>query len=147
MEEIGYRTEIFTLDGIAGSQREYIQWLLAACSKQQDSDDPILTEEAIDLLATKLRTPLQVQQHITLALAAGYLTGERPITAKLVDSILTRKLDDLEPALTRHGYRLKDVVEQFNAKPSEIRALFNHQLDPTCTARLRDRILAAGLPI
>lgn len=33
MEEIGYRTEIFTLDGIAGSQREYIQWLLATCSE------------------------------------------------------------------------------------------------------------------
>ena len=28
MEEIGYRTNIFTLDGIAGSQREYIQWFL-----------------------------------------------------------------------------------------------------------------------
>ncbi|MGK0688820.1 ExeA family protein [Serratia marcescens] len=147
MEEIGYRTEIFTLDGIAGSQREYIQWLLTACSAQEKGDAPILTEEAIDLLATKLRTPLQVQQHITLALEAGYLTGERPITAELVDSILSRKLDDLEPTLTRHGYRLKDMVEQFDAKPAEIRALFSHQLDPTRTAELRDRILAAGLPI
>ena len=76
-----------------------------------------------------------------------YLTGERPITAELVDSVLSRKLDDLEPTLTRHGYRLKDMVEQFDAKPAEIRALFNHQLDPTRTAELRDRILAAGLPI
>jgi len=147
MEEIGYRTEIFTLDGIAGGQREYIQWLLMACSEQQDDDTPVLTEEAIVLLATQLRTPLQVQQHITLALEAGYLTGERPITAELVDSILSRKLDDLEPTLTRHGYRLKDMVEQFDAKPAEIRALFNHQLDPTRTAELRDRTLAAGLPI
>lgn len=144
MEEIGYRTEIFTIDGIAGSQREYIQWLLTACSAQEKGDAPILTEEAIDLLATKLRTSLQVQQHITLALEAGYLTGERPITAELVDSILSRKLDDLEPTLTRHG---KDLVEQFDAKPVEIRALFSHQLDPTRTAELRDRILAAGLPI
>jgi hypothetical protein len=72
---------------------------------------------------------------------------ERPITAELVDSILSRKLDDLEPTLTRHGYRLKDMVEQFDAKPEEIRALFSHQLDPTRTAELRDRILAAGLPI
>lgn len=147
MEEIGYRTEIFTLDGIAGSQREYIQWLLATCSEQQNGDAPILTDEAVELLATKLRTPLQVQQHITLALEAGFLTGERPITAELVDSVLSRKLDDLEPTLTRHGYRLKDMVEQFDAKPAEIRALFSHQLDPTRTAELRDRILAAGLPI
>lgn len=42
---------------------------------------------------------------------------ERPITAELVDSILSRKFDDLEPTLTRHGYRLKDMVEQFDAKP------------------------------
>ena len=32
MEEIGYRTEVFTLDGIAGSQREYLQWLLHVCT-------------------------------------------------------------------------------------------------------------------
>ncbi|CNE38413.1 Uncharacterised protein [Yersinia nurmii] len=47
MEEIGYRTEIFTLDGIVGSQREYIQWLLTACTKQQSDAPPILTEDAI----------------------------------------------------------------------------------------------------
>ena len=38
MEEIGYRTDVFSvfsLDGIAGSQREYILWLLNECSKGQ----------------------------------------------------------------------------------------------------------------
>lgn len=39
-----------------------------------------------------------------LALEAGYFTGERPITAEWVDSVLSRKLDDLEPILTRHAY-------------------------------------------
>ena len=146
MEEIGYRTDIFTLDGIAGSQREYIQWLLGASAGKTDPE-AILTVEAIDLLATKLRTPLQVQLHLTLALEAGYQTGEKPVTPALVESVLSRQLDDLEPTLTRHGYRLKDMVEQFDAKPAEIRALFNNQLDPARTAELRDRILAAGLPI
>jgi type II secretory pathway predicted ATPase ExeA len=32
MEEIGYRTDIFSLDGITGSQREYIHWLLKTCT-------------------------------------------------------------------------------------------------------------------
>ncbi|EBA8135028.1 phosphoribulokinase [Salmonella enterica] len=77
---------------------------------------------------------------------AGYQTGEKPITATLVESVLSRQLDDLEPTLTRHGYRLKDMVEQFDAKPAEIRALFNNQLDAR-TAELRDRMLAVGLPI
>ena len=146
MEEIGYRTDIFALDGIVGSQREYIQWLLGASAGKTDPET-IMTAEAIDLLATKLRTPLQIQLHLSLALEAGYQTGEKPVTAALVESVLSRQLDDLEPTLTRHGYRLKDMVEQFDAKASEIRALFNNQLDPTRTAELRDRILAAGLPI
>ena len=49
--------------------------------------------------------------------------------------------------LTRHGYWLKDMVEQFDAKPAEVRALFNNQLDPACTAELCDRMLAVGLRI
>ncbi|CQE46427.1 type II secretion system protein [Salmonella enterica subsp. enterica serovar Typhimurium str. DT104] len=130
MEEIGYRTDIFTLDGITGSQREYIQWLLKTSTGKGKPED-ILTTEAVDLLAME----------------AGYQTGEKPITATLVESVLSRQLDDLEPTLTRHGYRLKDMVEQFDAKPAEIRALFNNQLDPARTAELRDRMLAVGLPI
>jgi type II secretory pathway predicted ATPase ExeA len=85
MEEIGYRTGIFTLDGITGSQREYIQWLLKTSTGKGKPED-ILTTEAVDLLAMKLRTPLQVQLHLTLAMEAGYQTGEKPITATLVES-------------------------------------------------------------
>jgi type II secretory pathway predicted ATPase ExeA len=147
MEEIGYRTDIFTLDGVAGSQREYILWLLAASTTPNTDPESILDGEAIDILSTKLRTPLQVQLHLTLALEAGYQTGEKPVTAALVETVLSRQLDDLEPTLTRHGYRLKDMVEQFDAKPAEIRALFNNKLEPARTAELRDRMLAAGLPI
>lgn len=88
---------------------------------------------------------MQVQQYLALALEGGYLAGEKPVTA--AQSVLSRQLDDLEPTLMRHGYRLKDMVEQFDAKPSEIRALFSNQLDPARTAELRDRMLAEGLPI
>jgi hypothetical protein len=136
-----------TLDGIAASQREYIQSLLGASTANKIGPESILTDEAIDMLATKLRTPLQVQLHLTLALEAGYQTGEKLVTAALVESVLSRYLDDLEPTLMRHGYRLKDMVEQFDAKAAEIRALFSNQLEPKRTAELRDRMLAAGLPI
>lgn len=147
MEEIGFRTDVFNLDGIAGSQREYIYWLIGACAKNDGAAETILTPEAIDLLATRLRTPLQVQLHLTLALEAGYQTGETPVSAELVESVLSRQIDDLEPTLTRHGYRIKDLVEQFNAKPAEIKALFNNTLDATRVAELRSQFQAAGLPI
>ncbi|QVN00038.1 ExeA family protein [Pseudomonas rhodesiae] len=147
MEEIGYRTDIFSLDGIAGSQREYNHWLLETCTEGKVEAESILTEEAVDLLVTKLRTPLQIQLHLSLSLEAGYLTGEKPVSAELVESVLSRQLDDLEPTLTRHGYRIKDLVEQFDARPNEIKALFSNVLDPARAAELRDKMLAAGLTI
>ena len=109
--------------------------------------ESVLTLDAIDLLASRLRTPLQIQLHLTMSLEAGYQTGEIPVSAELVESVLSRQLDDLEPTLTRHGYHLKDLVEQFDVKPAEIKALFNNQLDPTRVTELRRQFLAAGLPI
>jgi len=147
MEEIGYRTDVFTLDGLAGSQREYLQWLLHVCTERKIEPEMILTPDAIDLLVSKLRTPLQMQRHLTLALEVGYQTGAQPISADMVENVLSQQLDDLEPTLTRHGYRIKDLVEQFDARPTEIKALFSNQLDPTRTTELRDRMLRAGLPL
>ncbi len=147
MEEIGYRTEVFTLDGIAGSQREYLQWLLHVCTAGKIEPEMLLTPDAIDLLASKLRTPLQMQRHLTLALEVGSQTGEQPISASMVDTVLSQQFDDLEPTLTRHGYHIADLAQQFDAKPTEIKALFSNQLDPTRTAALRDRMLRAGLPL
>lgn len=147
MEEIGYRTEIFSLDGIVGSQREYINWLLNTCTEEKNKTANILTDEAVDLLASKLRTPLQIQLHLTLAFEAGYLTGEKPVSANLIESILSRQIDDLEPTLTRHGYRIKDLAEQFDTKPAEIKALFNNSLDPIRATELKEKMLVAGLPL
>jgi type II secretory pathway predicted ATPase ExeA len=110
MEEIGARTDVFSLDGITGAQREYIEWLLQTCTGHEDACMSILTDEAVHLLASKLRTPLQVRLHLTLE--AGYQTGERPVSADVVESVLSRHIDDLEPTLTRNGYRMKDLVDR-----------------------------------
>jgi type II secretory pathway predicted ATPase ExeA len=147
MEEIGHRTDVFSLDGIAGSQREYLCWLLETCTQGETKPLDILTEDAIDMVATKLRTPLQIQQYLTLALDAAYQAGEKPVSTDVIASVLSRQIDDLEPTLTRHGYRMKDLVEQFDAKPAEIRALFNNTLDARRATQLRDKMLRAGLPL
>jgi len=147
MEEIGARTDVFSLDGITGAQREYIEWLLRTCSGNEGACETILTDDAIDLLASKLRTPLQVQLHLALALEAGYQTGERPVSVAVIESALSRHIDDLEPTLTRNGYHMKDLVEQFNAKAHEFKSLFNNTLDPERASELRDKMLAAGIPL
>lgn len=147
MEEIGSRTDVFSLDGIAGAQREYINWLLSTCSAGKVQANEMLTPDAIDVLASRLRTPLQIQLHLSLALEAGYQTGELPVTAGVVESVLSRQIDDLEPTLTRHGYRTKDLVELFDAKTAEVKALFNNTLEPARATELREKMLRAGLPI
>jgi hypothetical protein len=89
----------------------------------------MLTPDAIDLLASKLRTPLHMQRHLTLALEVGSQTGEQPIAAGMVDTVLAQQFDDLEPTVTRHGYHLTDLVQQCDAKPTEIKALFSNQAE------------------
>jgi len=147
LEEIGMRTDTFSLDGITGSQREYLQWLLSTCAAHPQGADGIIRPEAVDLLASRLRTPLQIEWHLTQALEAAYQTGESPIGPELVEALLYRHLDDLESTLTRQGYGLKDLVQNFDAKPAEIKALFANQLDPIRANDLRDRMRLAGLPI
>lgn len=147
MEEIGYRATVFSLEGIVGNQREYIQWLVSECTTSDTPISDILDAEAIELLAARLRTPLQIEQHLTLALEAAYRVAVKPVTAVIIESVLSKFLDDLEPTLTRHGYNVRDLAEQFNAKPAEIKLLFRGQLDPTRARELQEQMLAAGLPL
>ena len=146
MEEIGYRSTVFSLDAITGSQREYIHWLLRNCSNGADPE-AIFAEETIDLLASKLRTPLQVEQHLKLALEAGYLIGAKPVSVEVAESVLSKKLDDLEPTLIRHGYKMRDLTEELGVNSREIKALFRNQLEPSRSKELQEKMLAAGLPI
>lgn len=147
MEEIGYRVTVFSLDSLIGSAREYIEWLLDTCTAPETKIAELIEDAAIELLAVRLRTPLQIQQHLTLAMEATYEFGEKTVTTAIVESILSKQIDDLEPTLTRHGYNIKGLAEQFSAKPAEIRLLFRGQLDPNRTRELHEQMLAAGLPI
>jgi type II secretory pathway predicted ATPase ExeA len=146
MEEIGYRTAVFCLDSLGGCQREYIQWLLTSCVAEGTPLSELVVSEALELLAARLRTPLQIEQHLSLAFEEAHHMGEKPVTTAVVESILSKQIDDLEPTLTRHGYNVKSLSEQFNAKPAEIRSLFRGQLDPIRTRELQEQMLAAGLP-
>jgi len=120
---------------------------LGTCAADKKEAETILTVEAIDVLASLLGTPLQIQMHLNLALEASYQSGERPVSVEVMESVLSRQIDDLEPTLTRHGYSIKDLVEQFDSKAGEIKALFNNTLDATRTGALREKMLRAGLPI
>jgi hypothetical protein len=82
-----------------------------------------------------------------LAMESAYQVGEKPITKAIVESVLSKQIDDLEPMLTRHGYDVRSLAEQFNAKPAEIKALLKGQLDAARRKELAEQMLSAGLPM
>ena len=147
LEEIGSRTTVFGLDGIAASKRDFIEWLIQKCTKSETDIYSILTEEAIDLLAERLHTPLQIEHHLTLALEEAYLIGETPVTENVIESILAKDIEGLEPRLTRRGYNVKTLAEAINAQPKIVRSFLRGKLSPVQTQEIQVEMLAAGIPL
>src|SRR5208283_4912909 len=117
-----------------GSQREYIEWLIGACVAENVTVD--------DLLASRLRTPLQIEDHLTLALETGYQASEKPVSEAIIESVLSKQIDDLEPTLARHGYTPKILAELLGAKQTEIKAMFRQTLEADRARELKEQMLA-----
>ena len=147
MEEVGYRTAIYSLEGVTGSQREYMTWLIKTCSDGGVEIGDVLEPGAVDLLAARLRTPLQIEQHLTLALETGFQASEKPISEAIADSVLSKQIDGVEATLNRNGYTTKVLTEMLGVKPAELRALFKHELGSDRARDLKEQMLAAGLPV
>jgi hypothetical protein len=81
------------------------------------------------------------------AFEAGFEAGVKPIDASIVETVLSRWIDDLEPQLTRHGYDVRTLCDQFDAKPVEIREFLRGNLNPQRSTELIEEMRAAGLPL
>ena len=147
LEEIGSRSTIFNLDGIAASKREYIEWLLEVCSKPGTKIDSIMSEEAVDQLADRLVTPLQIEHYITLALEEAYKIGTKPVSAEIVESVISKSINDIEPRITRYGYNTKTLSNTLNIKPAVIKSFFEGRLSPTQSHEIRNEILSLGVSL
>lgn len=147
LEEIGGRTDIFTLEGIRGHQEEYIQWILTQAAKDKVKPTDILASETISFLSERLSTPLQIEQYLTLAMNEAYDVGLRPITPEFMETVLAIGFDDFEPNLIRHGYNVKSIARLLNVRPAEVRSFLYGQLPPEKTQDIRDQILKIGIPL
>lgn len=147
MEQVGYRTSIFEYDGVAGHRRDYIIWLLGACAEDGVKVSDIIDDEAIDLLAEKLRAPLQIEMHLEFAFAAAFRVGAKPMSAEIVDGILNRAIDDLGPRLIRNGYDAATLAREFGVKPAEIRVFLAGTLEAERARELTEKMRAAGVPL
>ncbi len=65
LEEIGGRTQIFSIEGIRGHESEYIEWLLTQAAKEKVQPTDILSSDTITYLAKRLSTPLDQVRIIT----------------------------------------------------------------------------------
>lgn len=147
MEEIGYRTDILSLDGLADETRPYLDWLLTQCAAKGGDIGAMITPDALDMLAARLTTPLQIAEHLNRAFEEGFRLGQKPVTPDIVTATLAPDFDSLEPRLMRQGYSVKVLAEQFSAKPAEIRRLLEGSLEAARTRELADLMRAAGLPL
>ena len=147
LEEIGGRTNIFSIEGIRGHETEYIQWVLTTAASNKVKPTDILQSETISFLGKRLSTPLQIEQYLTLALTEAYQVGQKPITPEFMETVLSIGLDDLEPNLIRHGYSAKSIARLLNIRPSEVRSFLHGQLPPEKTQDMRDQILKIGIPL
>jgi type II secretory pathway predicted ATPase ExeA len=145
-EETGARTTVFELEGIKGHQRRYITWLLEHCGASADPQD-ILTDEALELLAERLMTPLQIEHYLTRVLEQAYRVGEKPVTPAIVTMILAPDLHALAPTLTRYGYNVHALAELLHIRQADVRAFLRGQLPPGRTEELHGQLLAAGIPL
>lgn len=151
MEEIGSRATLFDLEGFGGEKLNYLKWLLAQClstkakAETADKIEAVITDEAMVFLSGKLSTPLQFETYLTRSFEEGYRVGQKPVTVEVIESILAKDIDELEPRLTRHGYNAKVLAEVLNAKPREIHALLRGQLAPGRVQELQREMLAVGI--
>jgi hypothetical protein len=86
-----------------------------------------------------------MEQHLALAFEGAFRVGEKPVTVEVVEAVLSRQLDDLEPKLMRHGYDVRILGSQLNTKPAEIRQFLRGALDAARARELTEQMLAAGL--
>jgi type II secretory pathway predicted ATPase ExeA len=147
MEEIGYRSTTFEFEGVSGHRRQFIAWLLEACTDDGIKPSDIMDADAIDLLADRLRTALQIEMHLTLAFDHAFRLGEKRVSAEVVEQVLSRAIDDLEPTLTRNGYDVPALIVLLHAKPAEIRDFLAGTLAGDRTREFTEKLRVAGVPV
>lgn len=147
MEEIGSRTTILTHEGIQGQKTEFINWLLEKCLKKGIKRADVITDEALAQLAERLTTPLQIEQHLRLAFDEAYRIGQKPVENEIIDAVLAKDINAIEPQLTRHGYNSKVLAELLDTKPAEIRSFLHGNLTPVRSQEIQNSLLAIGIPL
>ena len=132
---------------MSGHRREFIAWLLKTCAEDGVKPADLMDDDAIDLLAERLRTALQIEMHLTLAFEHAFRLAEKRVTAEVVEQVLSRAIDELEPTLTRNGYDAPALTALLNARPAEVRDFLAGTLPGDRTREFTEQLRVAGVPV
>jgi hypothetical protein len=77
----------------------------------------------------------------------AYKIGTKPVTENIVQSVIAKDLNDIEPRLIRYGYNVRNLSEMLNVKPSIIRSFLKGKLSAGQGQELQREMLAVGIPI
>ena len=92
-------------------------------------------------------SPESFEYYLTRALEEAYKVGQKPVEADMIENVLAKDINGLEPRLTRQGYNAKVLAELLNAKPREIKSFLSGQLASGRTRESQSELLAAGIPL
>ena len=143
---MGARTPGLELEGRPGPPRRSLPGLLAQGAPSMAPLD-LVPPEALELLAARLLTPLQIQHYLTRVLEPASRLGEKPVTPAIGPMTLALDLHDLESTFTRYGDNLPAVAEWLNIRRPEVRAFRHGQLPPGRTEEWHNQLWAAGMPL
>ena len=69
------------------------------------------------------------------------------MSAEVVEQVLSRAIDELEPTLTRNGYDAPALTGLLNAKPAEVRDFLAGTLAGDRTREFTEQLRIAGVPV
>ena len=145
MEEIGGRITTLKMEGIRGAEKDYIKWLLDQCLEEKTKSSDVFTDSAIDYMAEKFSTPLQINHYAWISLVKAHQIGQKPVDLDTLQNTISKDLDGVEANLKRFGYGIKTISETVNAKPAEIKAFFQGRLISDRAKEIQDEILKLGI--
>ena len=109
--------------------------------------ESVITDEAFATMSEKLSTPLQFEYYLTRALEEAYKVGQKPVGTDMIENVLAKDINGLEPRLPRQGYNAKVLADLLNVKPREIKSFLSGHLAPGRTQELQTELLAAEIPL
>ena len=73
--------------------------------------------------------------------------GERRVSVEIVEQVLSRGIDELEPTLTRNGYDAPALAALLNARPAEVRDFLAGTLAGDRAREFTEQLRIAGVPV